>query len=126
MLCSSSPKPGGLQLSETGHILESHGIGRIHSDESSKQGLKCFSCLHFPAVSLLCFILKLLWQDCCEVYPHSEGNSLCLFEAAISFLTSLMMSWKMLLLRCQLSSFPENTSWLNGATLPGGGLASGR
>ena len=77
---------------------------------------KCFLCLHFPAVSLLCFILRLLWQDCGEVCPHSEDNSLCLFEAPISFLTSLTMSWKMLLLCCQLSDFLENIPWLNGAT----------
>lgn len=92
--------------------------------KTANKAWKCFSCLHFPAVSLLCFILKLLWQDCGDVCPHSEGDSLCLFEAPVSFLTSLMMFWKMLLLCCWLSNFPENIPWLNGATLPGGGLAS--
>ena len=99
-------------------------LGGFIQMKTANKAWKCFSCLHFPAVSLLCFILKLLWQDCGDVCPHSEGDSLCLFEAPVSFLTSLMMSWKMLLLCCWLSNFPENIPWLNGATLPGGGLAS--
>lgn len=128
MICSAPilPSQGVCSLVRQDIFWNHMELGGFIQMKAANKAWKCFSCLHFPAVSRLCFILKLLWQDCCEVYPHSEGNSLCLFEAAISFLTSLMMSWKMLLLRCQLSSFPENTSWLNGATLPGGGLASGR
>ena len=64
MLCSSPPKPGGLQLSETGHVLESDGIGRIHSDDNSKQGLEvlqlfAFSCRLTPVFHLKAAVARL-------------------------------------------------------------------
>lgn len=126
MVCSAPvlPSQGVCSLVRQNMFWNQMELGGFIQMKTANKAWKCFSCLHFPAVSLPCFILKLLWQDCGDVCPHSEGDSLCLFEAPVSFLTSLMMSWKMLLLCCWLSNFPENIPWLNGATLPGGGLAS--
>lgn len=40
MLCSSLPNHKSLQLSETGHTLESDGINWIHLDKNSKEALE--------------------------------------------------------------------------------------
>lgn len=111
MVCSAPvlPSQGVCSLVRQDMFWNQMELGGFIQMKTANKAWKCFLCLHFPAVSLLCFILR---QDCGEVCPHSEGNSLCLFEAPISFLTSLMTSWKMLLLCCQLESIP----WLSGTT----------
>ena len=64
MICSAPVLPSKGQLSETGHGLESDGIGRMHPDENSKQGLEvlplfAFSCRLTPVFHLKAAVARL-------------------------------------------------------------------
>ena len=91
--------------------------------KTTKKAWKCFRCLHFPAVSLLCF--KAAVAVVVKFVP-TQRLIPCVHLRFLFLSFSYDVLWRRLLLCCQLSNFPENIPWLNGATVPGVGTANDR